>query len=172
MANFKLTLIGTFLIAVLACSLSPQVKVFENDAFAFSIPQGWKWGAGNIDHIGTDFQEIVGIRNPEGLLPAANFTVATAPQTGEKSLESWLTQAFEGQNLIEEVSKQAFKKGELSGCEIYYTHPTGEAWFKYRDIWMEKGANIYVLSFRASRNLFNNYSDTFDHILDSFSFKD
>jgi hypothetical protein len=162
------------LIAILACSLSPpqppQVEAFKNDAFSFSIPEDWSTGTANYLNYGPAFELIVGITD-RSLLPNAMFTVTTSPLIGDKSLESRFTQTY-AVWFMENVSKQEFIQGELSGFEIYYSHNLGEGWNAYHDIWLEKDGVIYVLSFSCPNNSIDDYADIFDQILDSFSFKD
>jgi hypothetical protein len=168
----KFILLGGLLIFCLACSLSPQGSMYESEAFSFNIPKGWLWVGDDEDYMGLVVQKVVGIRNPQGLFPTATFTVATAPLTGQSNLEAWFTQVYEGRDLLETGVKIKFRQGELSGFEISYTHPKGEALWGVRDIWLENNAVIYILSFRACCNSFGDYSNVFEQILASFHFKE
>jgi hypothetical protein len=92
---------------------------------------------------------------------------------GGQDLESRFTQAYQmAVPEIEDESKSLFEHGDLSGYEITYRRPWGEPWWQFHDIWLEKNSVIYLLSFYASPNSFETYSDTFDQILESFQFKD
>lgn len=72
---------------------------------------------------------------------------------------------------LREVSQAGFDQGGLTGFEISYQRPWGEPWWQFRDIWLEKGAMIYVLSFHAPPAAFDKYRDDFDLILKSFNFR-
>ncbi len=66
---------------------------------------------------------------------------------------------------LREVSQQKFDNGTLSGLEITYQRPWGEPWWQFHDLWVEKDAVIYVLSFHGSPNDFEIYRDDFELIL-------
>lgn len=101
------------------------------------------------------------------------FVVASSPLAEGQDLESRFTQAYQmAVPEIENASQQLFERGELAGYEITYKRPWGEPWWQFRDVWLEKDGAIYVLSFYASPNSFESYTDTFDQILESFRFKD
>jgi hypothetical protein len=172
MMKRKICLMGALLITILACGLSPQKNIFETDTFGFSIPDDWLWGAGDIQVFGSAFQQIVGIRNPQGLFPSANFTILTSPLNDAENFETRVIQTYAKNDNFGEVAKQGVEVDGYTGYEIIYTHNAGEALFWYRDIWLEKDRVIYVLSFSCLKNSKDNYTSIFDQILDSFSFKD
>ena len=159
------------ILGMLACrSLSPPASAYENKDFSVRIPEGWAWGAGESKSpYGLAFKLIVNTSHP-AVLPRAAFTVSTAPLTGATSLEQLFNQTYEGYSMPA-VSKQKYSQDGLSGYEITYTHNLGEGLLRYRDIWLEKGATAYVLSFSCPANS-DEYTNTFDQILASFQFKD
>jgi hypothetical protein len=165
-------LAGIFIFVTLACSFfSPKTDFFENDAFSFRIPKDWLWGGDDEKHFGTA-QRIVGIRNPQGLLAQATFTIVTFPLTGGTQSGTLFSQVYEELVPNNDESKKEFNQGGLSGFELSYSHPNGEAIWAYRDIWLEKDSVLYVLSFRACCNSYDTYANTFDQILNSFRFKE
>jgi hypothetical protein len=168
----KIFLFGLILLMTLACGLSPQTDVFETDTFSFSIPEDWKWGGGEIELFGSSFQQVVGIRNPQGLFPSANFTVLTSPLDDESSLETRLSQTYKEVGQLGETSTQEVEVDGLTGYEIIYTNNVGEALFVYQDIWVENDQIIYLLSFGSLGNSKEDYTSIFAQILDSFRFKD
>ena len=100
------------------------------------------------------------------------FAVASSPLAGGTDLETRFHQTYDP--LIpdlRDVSQQKFNNVTLSGFEITYQRPWGEPWWQFRDIWVEKDAVIYVLSFHGSPNDFEKYKDDFGQILQSFNFK-
>ena len=173
---------GFLLVMSLACRLTPtEARTFENEIITFTIPAGWQtmdevWDrpASPEEYYGLGVQELVMIQYPPN--PGQGkvfFAVASSPLADGQNLESRFTQAYQmAVPEIENVSKKMFEQGELSGYEITYKRPWGEPWWQFRDIWLEKDAVIYVLSFHASPNSFETYSDTFNQILGSFQFKD
>jgi len=103
----------------------------------------------------------------------AFFAVAASPMVSGQDLESRFTQAYlMAVPEIEDETKSMFERGELSGFQITYRRPWGEPWWQFSDIWLERNSVIYVLSFYASPNSFDTYSDTFNQILESIQFKD
>lgn len=155
------------------CRPSGRARVFEHEAFTFEIPAGWKTSASSGgEYKGLGVQEIVTIQYP-ARRGKAFFTVASSPLAEGESLESRFARAYEGAvpEIVDAVQRP-FERGELSGYEITYRRPWGEPWWQFRDIWLEKGGVVYVLSFRTSPYAFEEYSETFQQILESFRFRD
>ena len=175
--------LGSLLVLSLACRLTPtKVRTFENEMITFTIPAGWQtmdeiWDRPAYlenDYKGLGVQKIVTIQYPPNQGKGkVFFAVAASPMASGQDLESRFTQAYQmAVPEIEDESKSLFEQGELSGYEITYRRPWGEPWWQFRDIWLEKDSVIYVLSFYASPNSFETYSDTFAQMLESFQFKD
>ncbi len=105
-------------------------------------------------------------------LYSAYFAVASSPLAGGPDLNTRFQQTYDP--LIpdlREVSQTTFDNDSLSGLEITYQRPWGEPWWQFRDIWLEKDAVIYVLSFHGSPTDFEKYQDDLNLILQSFEFK-
>ena len=184
MKNFKAQWIGGIILTMLACqTLTPKAKSFEHSAFSFIIPAGWQtmeelWGY--PQEVGKDYyalglEELIMITNAkvkaDGLY-SSYFAVASSPLAGGTDLETRFHQTYDP--LIpdlREVSQLEFDNSTLSGLEISYQRPWGEPWWQFRDIWLEKDAVIYILSFHGSPGDFETYHDDFDLILQSFKFK-
>lgn len=175
-------LFGFLLVSSLACRLtSTKARTFENETVSFTIPAGWQtreeiWGqaaATGQEYKGLGVQELVMIQYPPDQGKGrVFFVVASSPLAEGQDLESRFTQAYQmAVPEIENASQQLFERGELAGYEITYKRPWGEPWWQFRDVWLEKDGVIYVLSFYASPNSFESYTDTFDQILESFRFK-
>ncbi len=71
---------------------------------------------------------------------------------------------------IKEASRQPYEQYGLAGFEITYDRPWGEPWWRFHDLWLEKDAVIYVLTFQAYPASFDEFSDVFGEIADSFRF--
>jgi hypothetical protein len=184
MSKFKWMMAAGILFAMLACqTLAPKTKTFEHPAFSFAIPAGWQtmeelWGypqqAGE-DYYALGVEKIImvtGAKGKEDGLYSAYFAVASSPLAGGTDLETRFQQTYS--SLIpdlREVSQAGFDQGGLTGFEISYQRPWGEPWWQFRDIWLEKDAVVYVLSFHAPPAAFDKYQDDFDLILKSFNFR-
>lgn len=189
MNNFKFVWIGSVLIlTVLACqSLMPatpsSAKVYDHPTFSFTIPAGWQtmeelWGQRqqaerNYYQLGVD--EIIMVTNArkqgDGTY-RAYFAVASSPLAGGVDLEERFHRTYDP--LIPDlraVTQTYFDNGTLRGLEITYERPWGEPWWKFRDIWVENDAVIYVLSFHCPPGDFETYQGDFELILKSFNFK-
>lgn len=156
---------------------------FENEQFSFTIPAGWLtmeelWDLPQEigrDYYGLGVGEIIMITNAKVQADgtySTYFAVASSPLAGGTDLDTRFHQTYDP--LIpdlREVSQQKFDSGALSGLEITYQRPWGEPWWQFRDIWIERNAVIYVLSFHGSPNDFETYKDDFELILQSFNFR-
>ena len=153
-------------------------RVFDHEKFSFTIPSDWKtqeevWGKpmpADTDYYGLGLTTLITIQTPPGKgAGKAFFSVASSPLAGGvdwKAASTWLTK-----NLcrkLKEASRQTFERNGLSGFEITYDRPWGEPWWRFHDIWLEKDAVIYMLSFHSSPYSFDSYADQFDKILDKF----
>ena len=127
------------------------------------------------DYYGLGVGEIIMITNARVQVDgtySSYFAVASSPLAGGTDLETRFHQTYDPLiPELREVSQQKFDNGTLSGLEITYQRPWGEPWWQFRDLWVEKDAVIYVLSFHATPNDFKQHQDDFDLILNSFKFK-
>lgn len=194
----KLVIASLLLITSLACRylipnwdkpptvISPPFEsplLFENEKFSFVIPANWQtmeelWGQSqqtDRDYYALGVAEIIMITSAREQADgpySAYFAVASSPLAGGTDLETRFHQTYDPLiPELREVSQQKFNSGALSGFEITYQRPWGEPWWQFRDIWVEKDAVIYVLSFHGSPNDFETYKDDFELILQSFNFK-
>ena len=194
----KLVIASLLLVASLACRflfpnweepptiISPPFespRPFENEKFSFTIPAGWQtmeelWQQPQDqerDYYALGVEEIIMITSAREQADgpySVYFAVASSPLASGTDLDTRFHQTYD--LLIpelREVSQQKFDNGTLSGLEITYQRPWGEPWWQFRDLWVEKDAVIYVLSFHASPNDFEQDQDDFDLILNSFKFK-
>jgi len=172
----------TIAIFLVSCSFSAKPRIFENEAFSFTIPKHWKtmeeiWDipdSSGQEAYSLGVQEIVTIQYPaikgKG---KAYFLVASSPVQNDQNLESRLNQVYQTTTPeVENVEINSFDRNELSGYEITYKRPWGEPWWKFRDIWLVKKNTVYVLSFHAPPDSFDQYNDAFEEIIRSFQFKD
>lgn len=132
----------------------------------------WHQESSSQEYYGLGVQSQIMIQHPARKGQGKTFfAVASAPLLAGEDLQTRFLQTYSSiQNEIKNVSQGSFSQGTLSGYEITYQRPWGEPWWQFRDIWLEKDGSVYVLSFHASPNTFNDYSDIFSSILTSFSF--
>jgi Phr family secreted Rap phosphatase inhibitor len=177
----KFILMGVLILATLSCSIfssdkiNEEQRVYENDAFSFTIPSGWEMALFGGDFYDLNVEMVVTVyENPIMFWSKALFTVASSPLDGD--LETRFTQTYENVELYDtptmEVKTQGFEKGVLSGLEIFYSHQYGEKIYSFHDIWLEEDGYVFVLSFYTRPSEFNNYTVVFDQILESFRFKE
>lgn len=175
--------LGSVLIILLsACLFSAKSQIFENDAFSFTILANWKtsaevWNRPHLsgqEYYGLGIQELVTIQFPtDPGKGKAFFSVASSPLQEGQDLKSRLNQAYQmATPKIKDEAIQSYRQGDLSGYEIIYSRPWGEPWWKFRDIWLEKGDMIYVLCLHTTPNSFDLYNETFEQILAGFQFKE
>ena len=158
-------------------------RPFENEKFSFTIPAGWQtmeelWQQPQDperDYYALGVKEIIMITSARLQVDGpygAYFAVASSPLAGGTDLDTRFHQSYDPLiPELREVSQQKFDNGTLSGLEITYQRPWGEPWWQFHDLWAEKDAVIYVLSFHGSPNDFETYKDDFELILQSFNFE-
>ncbi len=159
-----------------------EERIFEHEKFSFTIPSGWKtheevWERpmpADDDYYGLGLTTLITIQTPPGKGEGrAFFSIASSPLAGGVDLEGRFNMAYENpMPEIKDASRQAYERDGLSGFEITYDRPWGEPWWRFHDIWLEKDAVIYMLSFQSSPYSFDSFADQFDKIVDSFKFID
>jgi dipeptidyl aminopeptidase/acylaminoacyl peptidase len=158
---------------------SPTQEAIRSDRpeFDFSLPPDWQ----SMSDLWPDYQLEENYKNLglKGLASVTSvrkrgefgmwFTVAkTSLTTGD--LQSLIDQTYaQTVPAIEKVSENTITVDNLTGFEITYRRPWGEPWWEFRDIWLEKDGNVYVLSFEALA--LEKYQDAMDSIIASFSLK-
>jgi len=184
MMKYKMLLCGFLLIVLHSCgsmntefqdTKTPELPTkegfYQNDVFNFTIPKGWGIEQSDGEYYDLGVAENITIHN-DSLATKSNafFTIASAPLSNGETIESRLSLAYKKGPQIENAVTNPFERDILSGIEITYDRPWGEPWWKFHDIWLENDGVIYVLSFHAYPNAFETHAQSFDSILDSFSF--
>ena len=156
-------------------------NTFEDEKFSFTMPKGWKtheevWGTPMLtgqNYYGLGVTTVVTIQFPGGQGKGrAFFSVATSPLAGGVDLEERFTKAYtDTMPEIVEASRGTFTQNGLSGFEIIYDRPWGEPWWTFHDIWLEKDAVIYVLSFHSLKGASDDYADVTGDLVSSFQFR-
>jgi len=151
-----------------------EERLYEEDAFSFTIPAGWGMTPRDSEFFDLGMQEQFVLHNARLITDSgAFFTLSTAPLAEGEDLESRIASAYAVQMTgIEDLAQQPYERDGLSGYEATYRRPWGEPWWQFRDVWFEKDGTSYLLSFMSSPNTFDRNAEIFDAILESFHFND
>lgn len=179
--KLHLTLVAILLILAQSCQPAGP-RPYEGDAFALTIPAGWEtyaetWGremqAGK-DFYGLGVQTVFTMQSPGGKgKGTAFFSVAAAPLEAGETLADRFERAYANRvPEIEDVKQEPYSRGDLSGFQINYRRPWGEPWWRFNDIWLEKGGVVYVLSFHTAPNGYDLAVAMMEEIVGSFGFKE
>ncbi len=161
-------------VPTLVPTASLEERLYEEEAFSFTIPAGWGMTAREGEYYDLGMQEKFTAHNAPLITDSgAFFTLSTAPLAEGEDLESRIASAYAVQMTgIEDLAQQPYERDGLSGYEATYRRPWGEPWWRFRDIWFEKDGTSYLLSFSSSPYSFDSNAEVFDAILGSFRFND
>lgn len=173
----KLILFLLILFIMGACGEVKRENRYDHADFSFSYPGKWHlmsdlWPDYTIDnnYKNLGIVEIITVTSVQkqgkfGLW----FTVASTSLDGD-DLETMYKQTYASiKSDIRDVVESIAVIDNSSAFEINYSRPFGDPWWEFRDIWLEKEGNAYVLSAHAL-NL-DSYQNEVDSIIDSFTFK-
>jgi len=154
---------------------SPQV--YQDPAFTFEIPAGWRLMSDlwpnyipGRDYYRLGVTEIVMITTArkQGEF-GVYFAVASVPMPPDTSLEDLFHQAYAP--ILDEITDQSEATVELAGLtgyEMRYRRPWGEPWWWFQDLWLEKDGTVYLLSFHGLTQ--ESFQEGSAGILQSFTF--
>lgn len=157
----------------------PAIRHFENDDFSFDYPGGWRtfseiWSSYEPGYDeALDANELTGVALP-GLSRSVRIESREVPPGS--SLKEVYEQTYQGTWIREYVKSNTVSEGTITvdGVKAYekvYKRPHGEPWYQMRDVWLEKGGRIYILSCWATPNSFDEAQEDFNLIIDSFHVK-
>ena len=174
----KRLLLLMLIFVALACRNSTAPRLYDHPEFTFTYPVHWhlmsevfpQYETGR-DYYRLGVREIVMVTSVQKAgQSGAYFAVASAPLPEALDLETFQRQCYqpfaEG---LGDVSEQTVMIHDSPAVEVTYTRPWGEAWWQFRDLWLERDGIAYLLSFHALS--LADYQQEMDAILDSFSFK-
>jgi len=149
-----------------------EAGVYQTDLYRFNIPDGWGVTESQAEHYDLNTKKNVTIHNKSSAKEsAAFFTISSAPIANGETLQSLFDQAYKKGPEIENAIVNTYEKDTFSGIDVTYGRPWGEPRWLFHDIWLENGGSVYVLTAQSYPNSYETHADTFDSIMESFSFK-
>jgi hypothetical protein len=159
-----------------------QTNHFENDEISFDYPEGWQalsefwpeYQPGHDERLDAD--QLIGVADPASSTPWEKYTTSVSVERKEMpadaSLQDVLEQAYlKNTDLVVAISEGTAVVDGVTAYERVYKMPHGEPWFQIRDLWLEQGGRIYILSCWALPNNFDEAQSDFDTIIQSFHVK-
>lgn len=149
-------------------------RTFENDDFILTLPAGWGVSMSGGEYFDLGTTEVVTFHNQPLITDSGAFLTVSVDELEQgQSLQDRVEAAYAVQKTeIEDLAQRAYEQGGLEGIEATYRRPWGEPWWRFRDVWFEVNGSVYLLSFMASPNTFDERAGVFDAMLQSYSFKD
>jgi hypothetical protein len=154
---------------------------FANERISFNYPLHWRpvsafWPAykSNYDRE-FDAMELAAVADPRSLTLLEKYTTWVAieakpriPREGEQTLQQELDRRYGKYRVL---STRTLKVDGVTAYEKIYQRPHGEAWQQLRDIWLQHGNTLYVISCRALPERFAAAQADFNRIIGSFHVK-
>ncbi|MBN1537281.1 MAG: hypothetical protein JW908_11160 [Anaerolineales bacterium] len=152
---------------------------YDHPVFSFDYPSDWQtmeelWGFTQSDdnYYGLGFQEIIMVTSAQkkGKF-GAYFAVAVKALPEGETVETVFHQTYsQVKDGIREESETTANLNGIPALVKNYERASGEPWWQFQDVWLEKEGTIYLLSFHCL-SLGEQYQENLDFILNSFSFK-
>lgn len=174
-----LVLIMLALIPISCKLVSSEPHHYEDPAFKFDYPSDWQtmeelWGfpRQNENYEGLGFNEIIMVTSAQrkGQF-GAYFAVATKALPEGETMDTVFHQTY-GQIKygIREESESTTNLNGIPALVKNYERASGEPWWQFQDMWLEKDGTIYMLSFHCLGSI-EKYQEDLNFILNSFTFK-
>ena len=155
------------------------MKHFENDKLSFDYPRDWgtlseiwpEHEPGHDEALNAD--EVAGVALPRSSMSVRVYSRKLPPGS---SLKSVYEETYENTWISQYVKSHTISEGTITvdGVTAYervYKRPHGEPWYQIRDVWLEKGGRIYILSCWATPDSFDEAQHEFNLIINSFHVK-
>ncbi len=149
------------------------VRHVEIEDVDFDFPAGWltfeeywpdyHYGRAYID-LGVTV--LAGVIQP-GTSTSATLAVRERPPTGALADLVAQTYAPIARQSFQAVAEREVTVNGQRGIEKVYRRPWGEPWYQVRDVWLETGARIYLLSCKAAPDQFDRAAPDFDLVVNS-----
>lgn len=149
------TLLILIVFLVSACVPADQTQVYQNDLFKFPLRSGWKvkeaplaTGSNALNYYRLDLEIIVQVYRSN-----SNDTITIAKRVLPAGSD--LEKEFEAtyQKIQNDIRKDTRGEGIMDQQKALvreYERPWGEPWIRFRDVWIEKGGTIFVLSRKST----------------------
>ncbi|HEY9075558.1 MAG TPA: hypothetical protein VIO61_03370 [Anaerolineaceae bacterium] len=149
------TLLIILVLLLSACVPADRTPVYQNDFFKFPLRSDWKvktgslaTGSNALNYYRLDLEIIVQVYRSN-----SNDTITIAKRVLPTG--SGLEKEFEAtyQKIQKEIRKDTQGEGIMDQQKALvreYERPWGEPWIRFRDVWIEKGGTIFVLSCKST----------------------
>lgn len=155
------------------------MKHFENDKVSFDYPRDWRtlseispgYEPGRDEALNAD--EVAWVALPGSATSVRIYSRELPPASSLKSVceetykTTWISQYVKSHT----ISEGTITVDGVTAYERVYQRPHGEPWYQIRDVWLEKGGRIYILSCWATPGSFDEAQDEFNLIISSFHVK-
>lgn len=171
------------LVGVVACSASPggAFRRFENGEILFEYPRDWE----SFAQIWTDFKPghdveldadlVVGVADTGTAVVFERFTtsvrVLSREMPADSSLGEVVEQAYRDMSIEEAISEDTTAVDDVTAYEWVYLKFYGERLYRFREVWLEKGGQIYIVSCRSTPDAVDEAEEDFNAIIGSFHVK-
>jgi hypothetical protein len=112
------------------------------------------------------------VADPASSTPWEKYTTSVSVERKEmpagSSLQDVFEQAYQNIDQAVAISEGTAVVDGVTAYEKVYKLPHGEPWFQIRDLWLEKGSTIYIISCWALPDHFDEAQVDFDTIVNSF----
>jgi hypothetical protein len=158
-----------------------QTNHFENDEISFDYPGDWQtlswfwpeYQPGHNEYLDAD--QLIGVADPASSTPWEKYTTSVSVERKEmpagSSLQDVFEQAYQNIDQAVAISEGTAVVDGVTAYERVYKLPHGEPWFQIRDLWLEQGGTIYIISCWALPSHFDEAQADFDIITASFHVK-
>ncbi len=151
---------------------------YEDEAVAFDYPHSWRtldtffdaYTPGHNPELGAD--EVIAVADPATSTPWEKFTTSARVLRRDlpagMTLEALVEQTYARMPIERDISQEALTAAGVPALERVYEQYRGEPLYRVRDVWLEKDGVVYILSFRAMPDGFDEAQADFDRIVESF----
>jgi hypothetical protein len=174
---FGVVVVG-LLMASVACLSGGSGGHVDTGEIAFDYPDGWQslseiWPSYQGGHNPEfDADELTGAADTSRSLTqryTASVIVMTREIPDGASMADVYDQVYAAMPSVRgSITEGTLTVDGVTAYERIYEHPSGEPWYRIRDIWLERNGRIYILSCRTLPGSFDAAQEDFDAIVASF----
>lgn len=155
----KIILAFSFLIASFSFAQSVPTKVYENDNYSITLPEGWKV---------TNDSEIINIfpSNQIGAITISEYHDLNLPKTETKKFILALYKSSDDEKKIKS------KNGKKGYTEYFYEYFDEKEKLFWITKVLQKDKNLFLVTINCEQKYWNgNYTKLFNEAFDSFKIK-
>ena len=163
---------------------SDSLKTFENDDFSLKYPSDWRtpkeiFGFESKTKHDPDLEADIiftitnATKSSFGEKYTAWCSVLTRENSSAQSVAEIITKSYSILKNYQnpEISLRDVAVNGLSAVEKIYRRPRGEPWYQVRDLWLQQGSRIFIISCWSYPSSFEKNQMYFDEIIASFIIK-